>query len=619
MNTVPSRLSGPSSLTPDQLRAVTDDSARILVVASAGSGKTEVLIQRLARLLSLSSGESFRCLAVTYTMKAAQELRSRIEASVAAENWRVDAETLHGFALEWLRQYGQSVDVGPEVVVYSDDADRARLVSDYLSSLGLRDAIGSDELHALRPILTAIDYHRTLHPGVAFPDDGVEHFGVPLAELYHGYLDALDRAGGIDFPGMLTKLLAALDEDPWIGENFRSLFRYVLVDEAQDLTPAQTELLRRLALDRVNVFAVADDRQSINGFAGGSFENARRLVGPSATTLALQHNFRSSVLVLRAAESLARYFESQSVEPSVVNTAPPGSLTAVACNDVADEATRVADWVQGLLSHGLTRDTIAEGEDPAVRPEDVAVIGRTRWTLDPVLAELKARNIGCAVQVEASGFLITPEGRIMLDALAVEANANDRPAKRRIAEELDGIGVASTDDPLDAFREATAPNLRPIADLVERVRRLETLDQVMPWFATVNPEDWADDAARIRTLWADYRAATDAKHRSLVGLLRHVSQTQRVRPTDPGVRVMTIHRVKGLEFRAVAVVGVRDGAVPDYRARTPKQIDAERRAFYVAMTRASRALLLTWPAITQDRYGGLHRERRSPFLDEAGI
>ncbi len=613
------RITGPQSLTPEQRRAVDDGSRRILVVASAGSGKTEVLTQRLARLLAQSAGGSFRCLAVTYTVKAAQELRRRIEHSVSDESWRVDADTLHGFALEWLRQYGQCVDVPPDVVVYSDDADRARLIFEYLSSLGLQDAVGTDELPALRPILAAIDRHRTLYPDHTSLDDDVEFFGVPISELYTGYLDALDQAGGIDFPGMLTKLLSALEVDAWIGENFRSLFQHVLVDEAQDLTPAQTQLLMRLVSDDVDVFAVADERQSINGFAGGSFANARRLVGPDATTHTLSHNFRSSALVLRAAEALASHFRSRSPEPRIVDTAPLGAFTVVRCDDVHDEATRVASWVEGLLTEGLATEAIAEGEDPAVQPEDVAVIGRTRWTLDPVLKELETRGITCAVQVEASGFLGTPEGRIALDALALEANPNDSPARRRIAEELDGVGVDSGADLLDTLKGPTTRSLHPIAWMIERFRANQSLDEVIGRLDGVDTEAWAKDAGEIRTLWANYRAATDAKNRTLIGLLRHVSYAQRVRPTDPGVRVMTIHRVKGLEFRAVAVVGVREGTVPDYRAQTSAELDAERRAFYVAMTRAARHLLVTWPAVTQDRYGRFHQQRRSRFLDEAGV
>lgn len=620
MRTSP-RPTGPGSFTPEQRLAVEDRDRRTLLVGFAGSGKTEVLIQRLARILMDSAGESFRCLTVTYTVKAAQELRGRIEATAASEYWRVDADTLHGFALEWLRQYGDGVDIGPDVVVYADDADRARLIYEYVASLGLHEAIGSDELRTIRPVLTDIDSHRTLKPGTPYPSDSPDVFGIPMAELYEGYLESLDRAGGIDFPGMLTKLLAALDADPWIGDNFRSLFRHVLVDEAQDLTPAQTELLRCLIGDNVCVFAVADDRQSINGFAGGSFENARLLVGPKAASrpLSLPHNFRSSTRVLQAAERLATHFSSRSVEASIVDTAPPGTVAVVECTDPPSEARAVGAWVSRLFEHGLAPDAIAEGEDPVVQPEDIAVIGRTRWVLDPVLAELESRGIGCAVQVGASGFLETPEGRIVLDTLAIEVNTGDAPAKRRLCEELAGLGVDYHGDHIAEMRHSTLPTLESVAELIALVRDRSPLDEVFACLNISGTTSWTRDAAEISTLWANYRAATQAKHRSLSGFLRHVNQSQRVRPSDPGVRVMTIHKVKGLEFRSVAVVGVREGTVPDYRAQTPEAIDAERRSLYVAMTRAARDLFITWPRTTLDRYGRTHTQSRSRFLDEAGL
>lgn len=622
----PSKL-GPGSLTPEQLHAINHPANHILVVASAGSGKTEVLTQRLARILSESAGDSFRCLAVTYTVKASEELRRRIAATTASETWRTDADTLHGFCLDWLRQYGGSVGVPPNVVVYSDEADRAKLVFDYLVSLGLGAAVGADEMSALRPVLKSIDDHRTLRPGQEFSDDGSVYLGVPVSELYAGYLDAMDQAGGIDFPGMLWKFFEALDADPWIGSNFRSLFRHVLVDEAQDLTPIQTALLRRLVLDQVAVFAVADDRQSINGFAGGSFENARQLVGPDAVRLTLPHNFRSSLQVLQAAESLARHFRSSSVRPQRVEQAPPGEVTVRACADPKDEAAEVAAWVERLLAQGLTADAIATGEDPTIQLEDVAVLGRTRWALDPVLEQLGSRRIPTAVQVEASGFLTTPEGRITIDALALEANPSDRPAQRRILEELHGLGVYGGEDSkaLDGpglsalLADTDVESLVPVAELLREVRAPSGLGTGISALTLPATGAWARDAAALRSLWHDYRASTEIKYRSIDGFLRYVSRSERVRPTDPGVRVMTIHKAKGLEFRAVALVGAREGTIPYYLEKDAKGLDAERRAFYVAITRASRALLVTWPRHTQDRYGRTHVQERTRFLGEAGL
>ena len=610
------------SLTPEQAQAVADQSKRLLVVASAGSGKTEVLARRLMRVLQDSAGQSFRCLAVTYTVKAAQELRQRITASAAAEHWRVDANTLHGFALEWLRQYGSCVNVGPDVVVYADDADRARLINEYVASLGLQDAVGADEMAAMKPVLAQIDAHRTDHPGEPYPDDGHQFFGVPMTELFDGYLEALDSAGGIDFPGMLTKLLEALSADPWIGQNFRSLFRHIFVDEAQDLTTAQTLLLKRLAGDQLSIFAVADDKQSINGFAGGKFENACVLVGDDAAArpLALPHNFRSSALVLQAAERLAENFAIRPLPAALPATAPPGVVSTVECADPRAEAHTVGAWVDALLNGGLDPTALAHGEDPSVAPETIAVIGRSRWLLDPVLAQLELHGFPSAVDVASSGFLSTPEGRILLDAFAAELNAADAPAKRRIVDELDGLGVATTTtDYLDALTRSKLPTLEAVGRAAALARDGADLDRIFAAVETSDTSTWAHDVGELATLWANYCATTQAKLRTLAGFLRFATQSQRVRPTDPGVRVMTIHKVKGLEFRAVAVVGVREGSLPDYRAATQEEVDAERRSFYVAITRASRSLLVTWPRTTMDRYGRAHHQSPSRFIAEAGL
>ena len=137
----------PRSLTPDQERAISAEGSEVLVVAPAGSGKTEVLIRRVIRTLERSAGESFRLLVVTFTVKAAEELRRRAQETVAEELWRIDADTIHGFALDWLRRYGKEVGVGPDVVVLSDDIDRAAVISTYLQSVG-RGTSNGDGLNA---------------------------------------------------------------------------------------------------------------------------------------------------------------------------------------------------------------------------------------------------------------------------------------------------------------------------------------------------------------------------------------------------------------------------------------------------------------------------------------
>ncbi|MDD9991559.1 MAG: UvrD-helicase domain-containing protein, partial [Rhodospirillales bacterium] len=278
----------------------------MLVVAPAGSGKTEVLIRRVIRTLESSAGESFRLLVVTFTVKAAEELRRRARDAVADELWRIDADTIHGFALDWLRRYGKEVGVGPDVVVLSDDIDRAAVVRTYLQSVGLGASVSDGLDDDLRSLLDAIDTHR-LQDGVTNcePDSIGRYFGITLGEVSEAYESSLIDQGAIDFPGMLLGLRKLLDEDDWVLGHFRTLYREILVDEGQDLSEFQARLLRQLAGDSISLFVVADDKQSIRGYAGGAFKHAERLVPQAAEApLTLRHNFRCAQRILCAAEAV---------------------------------------------------------------------------------------------------------------------------------------------------------------------------------------------------------------------------------------------------------------------------------------------------------------------------
>ena len=188
----------PQRLTPDQRSAVNARARTSLLIAPAGSGKTEVLIRRIERLLDESAGESFRLLAVTFTVKAAEELKGRVLRSVGEEAWRVDANTIHGFALDWLQRSGQAVGVSPDVVVYAQSRDCVDLLRRFFDSV--------DESHiddrTLLHILERINDLRTnlVKPSEA-PHQSFNGSLFQLPELYEAYLTALDNAGGVDFPG----------------------------------------------------------------------------------------------------------------------------------------------------------------------------------------------------------------------------------------------------------------------------------------------------------------------------------------------------------------------------------------------------------------------------------
>jgi len=250
----------PTRLTPQQQHAIEQDASRLLLVASAGSGKTEVLTQRVIRHLRESIGDTFRLLAVTFTVRAAQELQSRLKATVSSEVWRVDAQTIHGFALDWLMRFGQSVHVYPDTIVYSEDTDRLGILAGYVRSLGEFSEVETDDL---REVLRAIDESRLIMANGEHSKNGGPSVGsLSFGDLYEGYVAALDAANGIDFSGMLSKFLTASDIDPSFLGNFRSTYRYVLVDEGQDLTVPQAAVLKRLASPPVDLFVVTIVRQS---------------------------------------------------------------------------------------------------------------------------------------------------------------------------------------------------------------------------------------------------------------------------------------------------------------------------------------------------------------------
>ena len=612
----------PQRLTSDQQDVVNARARTSLVIAPAGSGKTEVLIRRIERLLDESPGESFRLLAVTFTVKAAEELKSRVSRSVGEEAWRVDANTIHGFALDWLQRSGQAVGVSPDVVVYAEGRDCMDLLRRFFDSV--------EESHVddrtLLDILEQINCLRTdlVKPSEA-PNQSFSGSLFRLPELYESYLTALDNAGGIDFPGMLVKLLDLFEADPAVLRRMQRTYRQILVDEGQDLTHAQAELLRKIVGDTLELLVVADDRQSINGWAGGGMQWAQMLVGSNYQRLELQHNFRCATRILSLSRQVAHHFNPPRTDGGTPPGAPDGMLLTREAEDPAEEARIVVDWVDQLVLGGLDSTLLVPGEEPRVVAEDIAVIARTRYSLDDVQEELRSRRLPVSIQVDTGSFLASSEARLFYSLLELRANENNRPALRRIEEELFNILGDSpeiTGQQYGLTDVLKAVSGTPSQGLVELVCQssldADGLEETIGAFRhggyVAEP-----DSEQFVGWWLEYRASTTLQDRNVGGFLRYLLRVQRTRPDQPGIRLMTTHRSKGLEFRAVAVVGLTQGAFPDYRSLSNQQaIEAERRAFYVSVTRASRALLLTWPQRRRTRFGE-RLAKPSQFLREAGL
>ena len=318
-------------------------------------------------------------------------------------------------------------------MVYAEGRDRVDLLRRFLDSV--EEAHLDDRL--LFDILGRIDDLRTnlVKPDEA-PDESFSGSSFRLREICEAYVTALDDAGGIDFPGMLTKLLDLFEADPAVLGRMHRTYQQILVDEGQDLTRAQAELLRRVVGDAMELFVVADDRQAINGWAGGGMQWADMLVGPNRERLELRHNFRCATRILSLARQVTRHFSPPRTDAETPPGAPEGLVRYQGTADSTEEARTVVDWIEQVESTGLDPTALVPGEEPRVGAEDIAVIARTRYGLDYVQKELSRRGHQVSVQVDAGSFLASSEARLFYAFLEVRANGNNRPAWRRIEEEL---------------------------------------------------------------------------------------------------------------------------------------------------------------------------------------
>lgn len=601
-------------LTEEQAKAVATQDRVFMLLAPAGSGKTRVLINRIIHVLKNTQRESFRILAVTYTIKAAEELRERVTKEVGGQSWRVEAKTIHSFVLEWLRHFGGPVGVNRNVVLYEENIDRFGILQSYLDTLG-EPTLDSKKM---KQIFEKFDKVRSEGLSVnSLPDSPAYGTNTSLREMYDAYLASLREAGGIDFPGILYQFRKLLKLEPSLVERLQRVYKHVLVDECQDLSKIQSEILKIIVGQKLHLFVVGDERQSINSWAGGTIDNAYYLVGKMISTQYLPHNFRCSKKILGLAHRVSEHFADTKNGALAPENAPPGQIDYRQANNEKDESIIVTDWVQELITDGFEKDILVRGEETRVRPEDIGVIGRTKYALDETHSRLKNLGIPLSILTETNNLLLTSEARLFLALVEINNYSNNLPAVRRASQELHNLAVDVVTNNEEGVWEMATELLPEIASVAKSEdfnsfgNKLENI--------SVDNSSWNEDSKRLLKWLDSYRNTTRVNDRSFQGLMNFIFRSQRMLPTDQGVRLLTAHRAKGLEFRAVAVVGLNQGSFPHYRSLDLPELDEERRAFYVSITRASRSLLLTRPKMRTYRSGETRIQEPSQFLKEAGI
>ncbi|MCL2447734.1 MAG: UvrD-helicase domain-containing protein [Polyangiaceae bacterium] len=630
-------------LNAPQATAVAHARGPLLVFAGAGSGKTRVITYRIASLLAQSRVPPWRILAVTFTNKAAGEMRARLERLCGAELSRaLWVGTFHATCAKLLRAHGAAVGLQPNFVIY-DSADQRAVVTRTLKDLEL-----DERRYPARAVLAAIHKHKQEGRG---PDEAAAHSYVDdvALRIFRAYEERLLAANAVDFEDLILRT-ARLLKGPE-GDKVRRRFDHVLVDEFQDTNATQYDFLRELVRDHRNLCVVGDDDQSIYRWRGADVRNIRgfRRDYPDATVVKLEENYRSTKRIVGAA--LGVISRSREREPKELWTCNDDGapVLVVAARDERDEAAYVVGAIQRAREDGVDLREIAvfyrihaqsRVIEDAMRAARLPyqIIGGLKFydraEIKDALAYLRVLvnprsdvDMLRIVNVPARGI-----GQTTVDRWTTWATVNDVALGDSLSrvDEVDDLGAAAKKK-LHAFR-SLVDGLRSAAASMTPSEVLENVLESSGYLRVLEAEDSAEADARVENLrelvssMHDYEAeaAAAGDTPTLSGFLERVTLVSDVDGMQDEARVvlMTVHGAKGLEFERVLLTGMEEEMFP-YKGVDPGQADEleeERRLAYVAITRARRELVMTHTQMRQI-FGTTRWNRPSRFLGElpAGV
>jgi DNA helicase-2/ATP-dependent DNA helicase PcrA len=620
-----------SSLNDNQRQAVEWPGSRLLVLAGPGSGKTRVLTTRIARIIDTSPGKKFRVLGLTFTIKAADEMRSRARVLVPNAGPRMSLGTFHALAADILRQHGSHIGLRPDFRIINQDSERKTLLKAVLTNL--RDAgedVPAPNTNVLAPIEEIFKRGlRRADAAQAFADPTI---GARLQPIYAAYLDRLIQENAADFGALLAFALQLLDTKPVVMQQLQAVFPHICVDEFQDTNVAQYELLRRLVGPATNLFVVADDDQIIYAWNGASTDRLRALQRDfGVTLLQLPENYRCPEEVVRVANALIAHNADRSTNKALLTAMKQaGDTTCIRVrhfNDFDEEAAWVA-------------------EDIAARPDrdECLVLARNRKLLDVVAEALAGLGVPVAPGTRKDDFTSAPllflrsMLRLMCDRTNVEALAVLADGFRT----LEGVELDIDETSADLSRawiaavkeqpeleSATANFVAEVEPFIGSADYLRTVARAFKWFDTIRGRVESQDQDAFagfdedRGIWdAQQKEALsryDGEDVPLATFLQELDLEGKVPEVPPGaVRCYTIHIAKGLEFDHVYLVGLADELLPSFQALqkgdASAEVEEERRNCFVAITRCESSLTLTYAA----QYSGWPKQP-SRFIAEMGL
>ncbi|HEX7349308.1 MAG TPA: DNA helicase II, partial [Rhodanobacteraceae bacterium] len=629
------------SLNAAQREAVAAPPGHYLVLAGAGSGKTRVLTSRIGWLIEADGAPAWSILAVTFTNKAAGEMRARLASLLPSGLRGLTVGTFHGIAHRLLRQHWQEAGL-PEAFQILDSDDQQRLVKRVVAGLGI-----DESKYPPRQACWQIN---------AWKDegkrpDGIEPGDHPVArtylKVYEAYEAACRRAGLVDFAELLLRTHEMFRDHDALRQHYQERWRHLLIDEFQDTNALQYAWIRLLAGATGKVFAVGDDDQSIYGWRGAKVENMRAFLRdfPAAQTLRLEQNYRSTATILEAANAIIAKNPSR-LGKKLWTAGDKGEAIALyAAYNEQDEARFVIERIREYLDAG------GHAADAAVLYRSNAqsrtfeeqlhqkgipyrVYGGQRYferaEVKDALAYLRlAANHGDDAAFERA--LATPPhgvGERSIEALRRRARGDDAPLWEAALAALAG-GELNTraKNALKAFMALIDELGKGAADttLAERVEHAIVQSGLRDYYerdSRGNAEARVENLDELINIASRFELTpedVEAKVTELDAFLAHAALEAGDGQGEAGsdsVQLMTLHSAKGLEFPLVFLVGMEDGLFPTQRSvDDPARLEEERRLAYVGITRARERLVLCY-AESRRQYGSETLQRPSRFLDE---
>lgn len=578
-------------LTDSQQMIVDYIEGPILVTAGPGSGKTRVLTNRISNILEVKKG---KVLALTFSNKAAEEISERVKNQLSVESHsRIKVETIHSFCLDLVLNRGNQIGLDSGLTVIEDTNDKLEILKRaYLNSKLIlpEDKILNQALREIEKYKKNFLYPEDIKNGGGFKD------------IFETYNNLLKSNRMIDFDDILYYSYRILIESPSVAKNYTRVYKYILIDEAQDLNKTQYRIIRALTPNFNNLMMVGDSAQSIYGFNGSDSKIMTEYFvnDYNPKKFSLVENFRSTSKIIKAASKIQPNSKSLSVYPL------EGELQAHAFEDEIEEAKWIAEKIEYLLKNG------SKWVENEIQLEDIAIIARNRYlfsrleeefsekkidfsfggsnsTIECETIEMKIFELGIRILVnpfddlhyrQLNKFLSRKgKGKDFLEDILINEEVNSNQVDKEVF-----ISIIKAWNTLHENQENFIKSLNIISDVVFD----KDDNEEFKFLIQGDIELWKER-------WNKYVKQSVKGDRSLSYFRNQISLGKLNTNSNSGVSLLTVHMSKGLEFEVVFIIGMVDGTFPDYRVKNSEQEKEELNNMFVALTRAKRECYLTYP------------------------